>query len=118
MEHTDIIVSRRGELETIDDGSGVRITLLASKLVSNALESYEISLAQGCSIVLKELPSFINGERFVLMKTGTVSLSTPKSELSLSGEDSANFKSYLPCVIKNTASSPAVLFINGTPPLL
>lgn len=118
MEKTDLVVSRSGEQETIDDRSGVLITLLASKLVNNALESYSAELAPECSIELKELPGYLNGERFIMVHAGEINVSTPAGSLVLQKGDSANFKSYLPCVLTNRTSSKAVIFINGTPPVM
>ena len=118
MEQSDMVVSRCGERETIDDDSGVHLTLLASKLANNALESYEIGLSPGCSIALKELPGYINGERFVQVREGNVEISTPAGSIPLEEGDSANFKSYLPCVLRNRTGEKTSLFINGTPPLL
>ena len=118
LEQPDLVVVRASEQETIDDSSGVRITLLASKLENNALESYEIGLSPGCSIALKELPGYINGERFVQVREGNVEISIPAGSIPLEQGDSANFKSNLPCVLRNRTGGKTSLFINGTPPLL
>ena len=118
LEQPDLVVVRASEQETIDDSSGVRITLLASKLENNALESYEVELSPGCGIALKELPGYINGERFIQVITGEIAVATSKSSVSLSDGDTANFKAHLSCIVKNRTEKRSVLFINGTPPVL
>jgi transcriptional regulator with XRE-family HTH domain len=118
LEKDDVIVSRSYEEETIKGVRGVIVTLLASKLSNNVLESYTIKLTTNEVLQLKTIQSEINGERFLLVKKGSIEIKLSKEKHVLSQGDSINFKSHLECSITRKGRAIAEIFLNGTPPIM
>lgn len=118
VEQRDVILQRRGDVESYQWQDGVELALLASKLENNQLESYEAELQPGKVISVPDLSSDINGERFVIVYEGEITVKLPPSTLQMGKGDSLNFKSYLSCEITNTSEhDTARIFINGLPPI-
>lgn len=118
MEQSDIIIIKKKDIETIKTQRGILITLLASKLQHNTLESYDIELQPECSITLKDLPDNTNGERFIVVRDGDIQVIMPKESFRLQKGDSINFKAYYSCSIHNNIGKPSRFFLNGIPPVL
>ena len=118
IEQTDIIVAKKGDLESIEASQGVMVSLLASKLAHNTLESYSVVIQPSGELRTRELPPEKNGERFLFVGKGTVSVIIGERTYSAENGDSLNFKSHLPCTIRNETGVSAEFFINGTPPIL
>jgi transcriptional regulator with XRE-family HTH domain len=118
MEQRDVLLQRQGEVESYQAQEGVTLALLASKLESNQLESYHLELQPGKTIIIPDLNSDINGERFVLVYEGEITVKLPMTALQMAKGDSLNFKSHLLCEISNTSGQEtASVFINGLPPI-
>ncbi len=118
MERADFLVVRSADIETIRTQRGILISLLASKLRDNVLESYDIELQPESRVIVKTISEPFNGERFLLVRSGTICCMLNRSEVRMSAGDSVNFKSHLPCEIRNDAAAPATIFINGSSPVL
>jgi transcriptional regulator with XRE-family HTH domain len=118
LESENAVVVKALDVETIKGKKGVCVSLLASKLENNVLESYRIELTTDEPVRIKAIPSERNGERFLLVIDGSVEVQLPSEKHVLSMGDSINFKSYLECRIKKNMARTTSFFINGTPPLL
>ena len=118
IEQTDIIIAKKDELESIEASRGVTVSLLASKLTHNTLESYRVALLPGCEFSVRALPPDHNGERFILVGKGSVSVTLGEESFTIAEGDSLNFKSHLSCSVGNGSGGTAEFFINGTPPIL
>jgi len=110
---------RASEIQTLDTNEeGVSVSLLASKLGNNVLESYRIILAENSIIRPKSGSPEKNGERFLLIISGSIEAELSEGTYTLNEGDSLNFKSYLSCVIRNTGDNKSEFILNGTPPVL
>jgi len=119
IEKENSILVKASDIETFDtDEEGVSISLLASKLGNNVLESYRIVLLESAEISVKSTPPEMNGERFILNLSGSIEAELPEEKLILEAGDSLNFKSYLSCNITNRGSVKAEFILNGNPPIL
>jgi len=119
IEKENSILVRASDVETFDTREeGVSVSLLASKLGNNVLESYRITLQKSSEISVKSTPSETNGERFILVISGSTEAYLPEEKLTLNTGDSLNFKSYLSCTIKNNSDDAAEFILNGNPPIL
>lgn len=118
VEQKRFILVRKDERETLSwAGGGCTLTLLASKLQNNALESFLVELASGAVLAVAKLGEEINGERIILVTEGGIEAVLDDEIHSLSEGDSINFKSYVPCSVRNTRAGTAKFFISGLPPL-
>jgi transcriptional regulator with XRE-family HTH domain len=118
IEKENSILVRASDVETFDTKEeGVSVSLLASKLGNNVLESYKITLSETAKIPVKSTPPEKNGERFILLLAGSIEVALPDENLILNAGDSLNFKSYLSCTIKNTKDEKAEFILNGNPPI-
>jgi transcriptional regulator with XRE-family HTH domain len=118
IEKDETVIVKAKETETIKGKKGIWITLLASKLENNILESYKIDLTAEEPLILKSGSVDKNGERFILVSEGVVEITLPKKTYILSKGDSINFKSHLACKIHRQNGKLASFFLNGTPPIL
>jgi transcriptional regulator with XRE-family HTH domain len=119
IEQENSILVRFSDIETFDiRDEGVSVSLLASKLGNNVLESYRILLSGNAQISVKTTPPEKNGERFLLLLSGSIEAILPDETYTLYRGDSLNFKSYLACVIKNFGEGKSEFILNGNPPIL
>ncbi len=120
VEQKSHIYVKASEKETlINTSSGVKLTLLASKLENNVLESYLVHLCPLSEINVARLKPDVGGERFLYMRRGFahVKINADNEYRSAQG-DSLNFKSYVSSVIKNDSESEDCEFIlSGNPPV-
>jgi transcriptional regulator with XRE-family HTH domain len=118
IEQTSIIITKHEDVESIETAKGVFVSLLASKLEHNTLESYKVTLLPDNSINIKQLPPEKNGERFLIVIEGSVTSVIDSKDYIFRKGDSVNFKSHIPCSVKNDSGAPCEFFINGTPSIL
>jgi len=119
VEQKDYIVTRKNEAENIIAKSGSVITLLASKLENNVLETYSVELKPETSLQIKQLDEKINGERFIYVQSGLLDIVIDKNvNITLNPEDSINFKSHVPCEVVNKSQEDIRFIISGFIPLL
>jgi glyoxylate utilization-related uncharacterized protein len=98
---------------------GIHISLLASKLEHNIIESYCLELQPGRSLPVRPLDSDINGERFIYALKGSIRVQLQGEGFDMKTGDTLNYKSALPCTIRNASESDAAtVLLNGTPPVL
>ena len=118
-EQLDYILVREGDTETFaDERRGLNLTLLASKLQNNVLETYIVELKPGAVMETTRLARESNGERVAWVMEGCFSLVLDGKELEFSKGDSVNFKADISCVISNDSDAAARLLVSGTPPVL
>jgi transcriptional regulator with XRE-family HTH domain len=119
VEQKKCIIVKHSEVETLDDKeNGVKLSLLASKLQNNTLESYIVELKEGAEIETAVLSKDINSERIIYIMKGAVQVKIEnENPYNLEYGDSINYKSYVQCKIKNAQSMPAEMFISGFPPI-
>lgn len=119
IEKENSILVRASDVETLDTKEeGVSVSLLASKLGNNVLESYRIMLLKSAGISVKLTPPEKNGERFILLISGSVEVELADEKHTMTTGDSLNFKSYLSCKITNISDTMAEFLLNGNPPIL
>lgn len=119
VEQPDYILVKKNETETLmQNKDGIKITLLASKLQNNQLESYMVELQPGSCLLISAENRNISGERFLYILSGAIELSIGQEKGSLIKGDSLNFKSYLECKLKNTTTGITEILINGTPSII
>ncbi|MCU0822747.1 MAG: XRE family transcriptional regulator [Spirochaetes bacterium] len=113
-----IMVKKDNREEYNNTEGGYKLTLLASKLQNNTLESYLVDLIPGFQIESATLKHETIGERFLYLNTGSLSIIIDNDNFfNLNEGDSINYKSYVPCVIKNTGDNQANFLISGEPPV-
>jgi transcriptional regulator with XRE-family HTH domain len=119
VEQRRYIFVKREDAELFNyDDQKVSLTLLASKLQNNTLESYMVELSHGGSIEVARLPEEPTGERFMLMLSGCLTVIIDDNETFAMAEgDSLNFKCQAPCSITNADNIPARFLIAGVPPV-
>ena len=117
-EEKDLVAVRGDSMETIRGEKGVIVSLLASKLANNVLESYHIKLTSSEQLNLSGDDSLSNGERFVYVLKGTIRVTTAKGMTVLQAGDSLNFKSHLSCAIKRDGRINSEFILTGTPEIL
>ena len=118
-EQRDFIFVKGVEMESFThEGSGYTLSLLASKLQNNTLESYLVKLDKGASVEVAVIDGDPEGERMIFVLSGgcTVILNGPGT-FTMSEGDSINYKSRMSCTITNEESAVSKLLISGTPPL-
>jgi len=119
IEKENSILVRASDVETFDTmDEGVSVSLLASKLENNVLESYKITLLESAKISIKSTPPEKNGERFILILSGSIEAELPEEKHTLTAGDSLNLKSYLSCTLTNNGAGKAEFLLNGNPPIL
>lgn len=119
VEQKKYIYVRESEAETMENTDhGLRLTLLASKLQNNALESFVVDFTSGASLELARLNDDINGERIIYGMSGVVETSLDGELFVINKGDSINFKSYVSCKIINNSSHKATILVSGLPPLV
>lgn len=117
-EAEDMVAVRADKMETIRGEKGVIISLLASKLANNVLESYHVKLTSSEQLALAGDDSMSNGERFVYVAKGAIRVTTVKETMVLHEGDSLNFKSHLSCSIRRDGRINAEFILTGTPEIL
>jgi len=118
VEQKRFIIVRKEERDTCYYAGGdCVLTLLASKLQNNALESFLVELKPDAEIEVARLGDTINGERILVVIENAIEVILDGSVHALSEGDSVNFKSYVPCTLANRGSLPARLFVSGLPPI-
>lgn len=120
VEQKRFIIVKHGETETFDlSGGALELTLLASKLQNNSLETYLIKFRSSADFETAVLPKEINGERVVYIIRGEVTAAIDTEvPVRLVAGDSINYKSYIPCRISVDGCDDAEILISGTPPLI
>jgi transcriptional regulator with XRE-family HTH domain len=119
VEQKKYIHVREAETETMENTDhGFKLTLLASKLQNNALESFIVDISPGAGLELARLDDEINGERFIYGMSGTVEMILDDESFSINKGDSINFKSYVLCKIVNNSPYEAKILVSGLPPLI
>jgi len=119
VEQNKYIIVRKAETETLRNAEeGLTLTLLASKLQNNALESFIGELEPGSTVEIGVLGEEINGERVVVITEGALNATIDRGDThTLETGDSLNFKSYVPCALHNNGRNTARFFISGIPPV-
>ncbi len=120
IEQTRHIFIKSSETETIVNSEfGFTLTLLASKLENNTLETFLVELNPGSVLEVATLNIEINGERLIYIMNGSVEAIIDGAESFIMGEgDSLNFKSFVPCRIKNNGKVNSKILISGMPPVI
>lgn len=120
VEQRKFIIVKKEETETFElSGGDLELTLLASKLQNNSLETYLVKFRNSAGLETATLPKEINGERVVYIKGGSVTVSVDgEAPVRLEVGDSINYKSYVPCKISAGQPANAEILISGTPPLI
>lgn len=120
VEQKSHIFVKCSENETFENkASGVTLTLLASKLENNVLESYLVVLEPLAMLNFAKLKPDISGERFIYLLRGSAQAKLSDCDYNIKPGDSLNFKSYVACLIKNDSHSEKCEFIvSGNPPVL
>lgn len=120
VEQRRMIIVKKEERQTYDvSGGAVRLTLLASKLQNNALETYVVEFKYNAEISTAVLPKEINGERVIYILKGKIILIIDGEEpFELVAGDSINYKSYVPCKISVNEGSDTEIIVSGMPPLI
>lgn len=119
VEQKRYILLRNNEAETIrDQDRGYTLTLLASKLQNNALESFMVKMHTGASVEVATTDEEVNGERIIYIINGKIKINIDNSEtFELTHGDSINFKSYVPCKITTHSAEESFFIISGMPPI-
>lgn len=119
VEQKEYIFVARQDVETLDSSNiGIKVKLLASKLINNVLETYLIEMNPNSKIAVEYTEKYFNGERVLYMLEGTANVVLSEASMTVKTGDSLNFKSHMPCeVINNSDSEGCAFLITGTPPL-
>lgn len=118
-EQLDYILVRGGDTETFtDERRGLDLTLLASKLQNNVLETYIVVMRPGAVLETTRLGREINGERIAWVVEGSLALILDEKEYVFGKGDSVNFKADISCSMRNGSDSESRILISGTPPVL
>ncbi len=119
VEQKRFIHVRKGESEClINDAQGITITVLASKLQNNALESFIVELRPGAEIEVATLGPEVNGERVVFVMSGGIEAAVDGGEtFAMEEGDSINFKAYVSCRIANPHRDASRFIVSGIPPV-
>ncbi len=117
VEQKDYIYVSKTEIETIkNEITGVYLSLLASKLQNNSIESYIVELLPTVKIDVVITTFKKQGERLIYILNGSAEISLDNEKLLMNKGDSLNFKSYVKCSIFNASSIDfCKLLISGTP---
>ncbi len=120
VEQRRLIIVKKEERQTYDvSGGAVKLTLLASKLQNNALETYIVEFNSNAEISTAVLPKEINGERIIYILKGKIVINIDNEEpVELFAGDSINYKSYVPCRINVNGESDTEVLVSGMPPLI
>lgn len=119
IEQKKYILVQNNETETIrDEEHGYTLTLLASKLQNNTLESFLVKLYTNAIIEVATLSEEINGERVIYIITGRLKITIDDTNsFIMTHGDSLNFKSYVSCKIETTSNEESIFIITGLPPI-
>jgi len=118
VEQKDYIIIKAENAERIVAKSGSIITLLASKLENNVLETYSVELKPEISLQIKQINEKTNGERFIYIISGKLDAITEEKDChQLFPGDSMNFKSHVACEVKNNSKTDVKFLISGFIPL-
>lgn len=120
VEQRKFIIVKKEETQTFELSDGaLKMTLLASKLQNNSLETYLVEFRKKAVFETAVLPRDINGERIIYVNNGKVTLVIDKENpIELQKGDSINYKSYIPCSISSEGDHNSELIISGMPPLI
>ncbi len=119
VEQKKYVYVSEADAETMENADhDLRLTLLASKLQNNSLESFIIDLCPGASLELARLDDEINGERIMYGMSGVVEAILDDETFMINKGDSINFKSYVSCKIINNSPDDAKILLSGMPPLV
>ena len=119
VEQKRFIHVRREESERMENETqGVILTVLASKLQNNALESFIVELLPCAEIEVAVLGPEFNGERILYLLSGLLGAELDGGEaLTIEEGGSVNFKSFVPCMITNRHPGVSRFLIAGLPPV-
>ncbi len=119
VEQKRYILVRNNETETIrDEEHHYTLTLLASKLQNNALESFLVKMNADADVEIATTGEEINGERIIYILNGKAGITIDDSNsFVLTHGDSLNFKSYVSCKIKTQSNEESIFLISGVPPI-
>lgn len=119
VEQKKYVYVNEADAETMENADhGLKLTLLASKLQNNALESFIVDLNPDASLDLARLDDNINGERIIYGMSGSIATILDDESFTINKGDSINFKSYVSCKIINNSKNEAKVLISGLPPLV
>lgn len=120
IEQKRVIIVKKADSKTLEFlDEKMKITLLASKLHNNSLESFIVKFDGEAHFATAVLPREVNGERIIYVIEGRIYASLDKSEsITLETGDSVNYKSYVPCTINSVHDIRSSVFISGMPPLI
>lgn len=119
VEQKKYIYVREADTETMENADhGFKLTLLASKLQNNALESFIVDLNSGSSLELARLDDELNGERIIYGISGVVETILDDESFMINKGDSINFKSFVSCKIINNSPHESKILVSGMPPLV
>ncbi|MBN2078033.1 MAG: helix-turn-helix domain-containing protein [Spirochaetes bacterium] len=119
VEQKRFVHVRKAESEClVNDAQGVTLTVLASKLQNNALESFVVELRPGGEIEVANLGPEVNGERMMFIISGHIEVALDGGEaVGMEEGDSLNFKCFVPCRIVNAHTEASRFIISGVPPV-
>jgi transcriptional regulator with XRE-family HTH domain len=119
VEQKSFIFVGKKEKESIrDEEHGYELTLLASKLQNNALESYLVDLYADATIDVITINKEINGERIIYVISGKLKVILDNADsFIMTHGDSLNFKSYVSCKITSQFKDVSTFLISGVPPV-
>jgi len=119
VEEKEIIFMPNSEIETLEIGStGIKLTLLASKLESSSLEAYIVEMRPKSTITVETTEIDPDGERMIYIMSGEAEVKVEEALYLMKNGDSINFKSFLKCNVENKKADETCRFIiEGTPHL-
>jgi transcriptional regulator with XRE-family HTH domain len=119
VEQKRFIYLQNNETETIvDEEHGYALTLLASKLQNNALETYLVDLHADAAIDVTTINKEINGERIIYIISGKLKITLDDEDtFIMTHGDSLNFKSCVSCKIISQFNDVSTFLISGVPPV-
>ncbi len=119
VEQKKYVYVSEADAETLTNTDhGIKLTLLASKLQNNALESFIVEINPGATLEIAKLDDGLNGERLIYGISGSIKANLDDETFTVNKGDSINFKAYVACTIVNSSSDGAILLLSGMPPLV
>ncbi|MBP7736480.1 MAG: helix-turn-helix domain-containing protein [Spirochaetes bacterium] len=119
VEQKKYVYVSEADAETLTSRDhGIKLTLLASKLQNNALESFIVEINPGSTLEIAKLDETINGERIIYGISGSIAVNLDDETFTVGKGDSINFKSYVACTMVNSSADEARILVSGMPPLV
>ncbi len=119
VEQKLVLIQKNEDRQSIvNNDAGWTLTLLASKLEHNTIETYEAEFNPGAKLSLSALKEQQNGERFILIMQGEFSVKVNDVEYILSEGESINTKAHVQLSVCNISEAHGKLLLTGHPPLV